>query len=82
MSARRPTARASAVLHDADHAGLAQAAVDGDAPIGQRLGDHVGGAVLLEAQFRVGVDVASDGRDGGHIGQDGFDEVHGGGRRE
>ena len=65
-----------AVLDDADHAGLAQAAVDRDAPVGQRLGDDIGGALFLKAQFRVGMDVASDGGDAGGIGQDGFDELH------
>jgi hypothetical protein len=45
MSARRPTALVrAAVLDDADHAGLAQPAVDRDAPLGERLGDEVGRA--------------------------------------
>ncbi len=77
VGAQAHRAAAGAVLDDADHAGLAQAAVDGDAPVGQRLGDDVGGAVLLKAQLGVGVDVTADGGDGGHVGQDGFDEVHG-----
>ena len=68
----------SAVLDDADDAGLAHAAVDRDAPVGQRLGDEVRGALLLEAQLRVGMDVAAQRRDGGGIRQDGFDQAHGG----
>jgi len=70
-------AAGGAVLHDADDAGLAQAAVAGDAPFGERLGDDVGGAFLVEAQLGVGVDVAPDrGRDGG-VGEDGLDDLHG-----
>ena len=77
MSARRPRARLLLPFLNAHDAGLAQAAVDRDAPVGERLGDHVGSAVFLEAQFRVGMDVAADGGDGGRVGQDGFDQVHG-----
>ena len=63
MSARRPTARLrAAVLHDADDAGLAHAAVDRDAPVGERLGDQVGGALLFEAELGVGMDVAAHAR--------------------
>jgi len=57
----------------ADHAGAPEPAVHLDAPALQRARDDVGGAHLLEAEFRVGVDVASDRDDGGEIGG-----VHGG----
>jgi hypothetical protein len=60
MSARRPMARPTCRLDDADHAGHAQAADDGDAPFRQLGGDHVGGALLFVAQFRMGVQVAPD----------------------
>jgi hypothetical protein len=56
MSARRPIAQ------HADQAGLAQAPMDLDAPLLQAPGDQVRGTGLLERQFRVGVDVAADGR--------------------
>ena len=69
---------AGAVLDDADHAGLAQAAVDRDAPFGELGRHHVGGAHFLEAQFGMGVDVAPDGGDGGGLGDDGVEDFHGG----
>ena len=79
MSARRPTARGdAAVLDDAHHAGAAQAAVHRDAPVGELGGDQVGGALLLEAQFGVGVDVAPQRGDGCRLGDDGVQEFHGG----
>ena len=83
MSARRPTARVALPFFTMpDHAGLAQAAVDRDAPVGERLGDHVGGALLLEAQLGVGVDVAAHRGDLRGVGEDGFDQLHGGLRGE
>ena len=67
---------AVAPVHDADHAGGAQPAVNGDAPLRQ-LGRHqVGGAHFLEAEFRVRVDVAPQLGDGRGLCQDGFDQVH------
>ena len=57
----------------ADHAGAPEPAVHLDAPALERSRDDVGGAHLLEAEFRMGVDVASDRDDGGEIGG-----VHGG----
>mmetsp|Transcript_70481 Transcript_70481/g.166212 ORF Transcript_70481/g.166212 Transcript_70481/m.166212 type:complete len:304 (+) Transcript_70481:1718-2629(+) len=66
----------AAVLDDADDAGGAEAAVDGDAPVGQRLRDDVGSALLVEAEFRVLVQVAADGGDLGRVRQDGVDELH------
>ena len=77
VGAQAHGAAGRAVLHDTHHPRGAQAAMDGDAPLRQRLGDHIGRAHFLEAQLRVGVDVASDGGDGGRVGQDGFDELHG-----
>jgi hypothetical protein len=67
-----------AVLDDADHAGLAQPPVHGNAPVGQCLRDDVGGALLVEAEFGVLVQVAADRRDGRRVGQDGVDELHDG----
>ncbi len=68
---------AVAAVHDAHHAGGAHAAVNRDAPGFEFLRDHVGGAHFLEAQFRVGVDVAAHGRDVGRPGEDGFNDFHG-----
>ncbi len=65
-----------AVPDDAHDAGLAEAPLDGYAPVGQGLGDDVGGADLFEAEFGVGVDVAPQGGNAGAVGQDGFDELH------
>jgi hypothetical protein len=48
-------------MHDAHHAGGAHASVNGDAPVDQLLGDHVGGAHFFKRQFGVGVDVFADG---------------------
>ncbi len=45
----------------ADHAGLADAGGDLDAPFLELLGDDAAGALLLEAQLGVGMDVAADG---------------------
>ena len=63
-------------MHDADHAGLAHASVDRNAPLGELGGHHIGGAHFLKTQLGVGVDVPTDGRDGGGVGQDGFMEFH------
>jgi hypothetical protein len=80
MSARRPTARReSPLLDDADDPGLAEAAVDRDAPALERARDEVRGAVLLEAQLRMGVDVAPYRGDRRGVGQDRFDHAHAGG---
>ena len=66
----------TAALHDADHSGGTEPAMDRDAPVCQGLRDHVGGAALLEAQLRVGMQVTADRGDGGTVGQDGFDQLH------
>ena len=50
-----------AVPQHADDAGLADAAMHLDAPFLRAFGDEVGGAVLLQAQFGMGVDVVADG---------------------
>ena len=68
--------RRVAVADDADHAGLAEAAVHRDAPALERPGDQVRGALFLEAQFRVGMDVASHRGDRGGVRQNRLDEMH------
>jgi len=65
-----------AVADDAHHPGLAEATVHGNAPAFERPGDQVRGAVLLEAQLRVGVEVTPDGGDGRGVGQHRFDHAH------
>jgi hypothetical protein len=77
VRAQADGAVAGAVLDDADDARGPQAAVDRDAPVGELPGDEVRGALLLEAQFGMGVDVAPDGGNAGRVGEDGFDEAHG-----
>ena len=62
MSARRPIdLPPDPRLQHADHAGLADAAVHLDAPLGELGRDDLGRAVLLEPELRVGVQVAADG---------------------
>ncbi len=61
VGAQADRALAVAVAEHADHAGLADAAMHLDAPFLQLLGDQFGGAVLFQAELRVGVDVAADG---------------------
>jgi hypothetical protein len=51
---------AIAVAQDANDTGLSDAAMHLDAPLFKFLGDEVGGAVLLEPQFRVRVDVTAN----------------------
>ena len=46
--------------------------------VGELLGDQVGGALLLEAELRVGMEVAPHGGDLRRVGEDGFDDLHGG----
>ncbi|MPM26106.1 hypothetical protein SDC9_72607 [bioreactor metagenome] len=67
---------AVAALDDADHAGLAQAAMDGNAPLGE-LGRHqIGRAHFFKTQFGVSVDVAPHGGDGCRLGDDGINDFH------
>lgn len=68
---------AVAALDDADHAGLAQAAVHRNAPLGELGGNQVGRAKLFKTQFRVGMDVTAHGRDAGRLGHDGVEDLHG-----
>ena len=68
---------AVAPVHDAHHAGGAHAAVHGDAPFRQLFRHQVGGALFLEAEFGMRVDVAPQLGDGRGLRQDGFDQVHG-----
>nr|GEU28156.1 probable 3-hydroxyisobutyrate dehydrogenase-like 2, mitochondrial [Tanacetum cinerariifolium] len=60
VGAQADGARGRAVLDDADDAGHAQAADDGDAPRRQFFGDHVGRALFFVAKFWMGVQVAAD----------------------
>ena len=50
-----------AIFDNAHHAGGAQAAVDGDAPLGQLGGHQVGGTHFLKAEFRVGMNISANG---------------------
>jgi hypothetical protein len=54
---------AGAMAKPADDAGAADAGGHLVAPLGQLLGDHLGSAMLLEAQLRMGVYVAPYGLD-------------------
>ncbi|MNV13899.1 hypothetical protein D3C71_1045630 [compost metagenome] len=67
-------ARAAAIAQDADHAGLADPGVHLVAPIRQGFGHQRRGAVFLEAEFRVGVDVLAGGvQVAGHVVEPGKD---------
>ncbi len=63
-----PVARA--VFDNAHHARGAHAAVDRYSPFGQLGRDHVRGALLLKAQFRMRMDVASHSADAGGLGNE------------
>src|SRR5207237_1619968 len=76
VGAQADGAIARAVLYDPDHARLAQAAVDGDPPFGELRRDHVGGAVLFEAELGMRVDVPPDGGDRRRLQRDGVEDVH------
>ena len=47
-----------------------------NAPLGQLARHHIGGALLLEAQFWMGVDVAAHCNDAGRFGGDGVEQFH------
>jgi hypothetical protein len=67
----------AAIFQNTDHTGGAQATVDGNAPFGE-LGRHqICRAHLLEAEFRVGMDVAAQGGKVVALAHDGVDQVHG-----
>ena len=67
VAAQADGAPGRADLEAADDAGLADAAMDLEAPGGQLLGDDGGGALLLEADLRMGVEVVPP---RGHLGMD------------
>ena len=75
MSARRPMVRPS--LQHADDTGLADAPVYLKTPLLQQAGDDAGRALLLEADFRVGVEVMAQGRQLLGITGDFLDDGHG-----
>ena len=67
---------AIAAVHHTHHTGGAHAPQNGNAPVGQLLGHHIGRANFLEAQLGVRVDVFANGRNAGGVGQDGVDDFH------
>ena len=79
MSARKPIARlARSGLEAADDTRLGEAAMDLDA-VGRELARHeIGGQPLLEAELRMGMDVASDARELRVTGLDALDDRHDG----
>ena len=76
VGAQPDGAAGRARLDATHHAGGTQAAVDGNAPVGQLLRNDVGGAQLLETQFRVGVDITAQGGDGVALPSDGINQFH------
>ena len=77
VGAQADRAQAAAAAHHADHAGAADAAVGLDAERLKVARDQLGGAVLLEGELGVGVDVAADRGQLALQGADAFDEAHG-----
>ena len=63
-------------MHNADDACGAHAAVNGNAPVSQLLGDHVGCALFFEAQLGVSMNVFANGRNAGRVCEDGVDDFH------
>src|SRR5262249_32139134 len=55
-------------LQGADHAGLAQPAMDLDAPRSEPVGDDLGGPLLLEGGLGMAMDIAADGGEIGLLG--------------
>ena len=76
VGAQTNGARAIAAFDDAHHACGAHAPVDGNSPGRELLGHHIGGALLLETQLRVGVDVSAHGGQAVGLGQDFFNDFH------
>jgi hypothetical protein len=74
----RASARGRAAAHDGHDAGLAHAGVVLDVERGQPLGHHVRGAVLLEAELGMRVQVAADRHEIVLPAADVFDRVHAG----
>ena len=58
IGAQANSARRCTRLDDADHAGRTHAPVHGDTPGAELGGDHIGGALFLETQLGVGVQIA------------------------
>jgi len=77
MSAQANRARAGPILDDAHNACGSHAAMDGNAPFSELGSDDVGGAVFLETEFRVGVNIAANRGDGCGLRNDGIEHVHG-----
>ena len=71
-----PASAAVTPVHDAHHACGAHAAVNGDAPVGQLFGHHIGGAHFLKAKLRVCMNIFANGRDAGRVGEDGVEDFH------
>jgi hypothetical protein len=63
-------------VHNANHTRGAHAAVNGNAPVSELLGDHVGCALFFEAQLGVSVNVFANGRYAGRVCEDGVDDFH------
>ncbi len=77
VGAQADRALARAGGERADHAGAGEPARHRDAELGQLLGDHVGGAVLLERGLGMGVDVAAPRRHLIVIAGNAIDDRHG-----
>src|SRR5882757_3370977 len=67
---------AVSALDDSNHAGLSQAAMDGNIPFSQQLRDQIGGALFLEAEFRMGMDLTPDRSERARVSDNGFDQCH------
>ena len=67
---------AISAVHNANDTGGAHAAVNGDAPVCELLGHHIGGANFFEAQLGVRMDVFANGRNAGRVCEDGVDDFH------
>ena len=71
------TFAAVTAMNNADDACGAHAAVNGNAPVSELLGHHVGCALFFEAQLGVSVNVFANGRNAGRVCEDGVDDFHG-----
>ena len=77
VGAQANRAAGRAAFDNAHHAGGAQAAVNGNAPLGQLLRHHLGCAHFLEAQLGVGVNVTAKGSHVGRLLNNRINQVHG-----
>jgi hypothetical protein len=75
VGAQADGALAVAAAQHADDAGAGDAGVHLEAPFAQLVGHDLRGAVLLEAEFRVGMDVAAQRDEAGDV-REGVDDVH------